>query len=484
MMIFLIFSAGKIFAAKKSKAESDAEKFEKLFKTRTNLELYSDTDCSSGAKFKSPVFDSSFYLNYKDLKNDDSAELKKTFGFSFFTNSLLPTFPCQLKFGNLNFSGSLSKINNPLISSFSSPFSLSPMTVCGVTSSLPSYSSFSKPLGIFMEAGFYDKKKIIQKVQLNYWSVMNKENEGVSLLVETGFPAAKNEIRISSSITTGIFSYDEVASSKWFLTEPYHSAGKNIASSIQFAIQFNKFYVCFMDNIYQNPFNDFNSIYRIDSKYNGKNFTFCLNGFYSPAQKFETPSSKKITRQIQGATSVQYKTRFRNMLIKTGLGGSSTFYFQDQNKFPFSTDEKELCTEWKVCQGINLSTNFTSINFSSALCGTSPLPGMNENVKSEITGISGQIKNTYYFSKITPAISFSANVNPSENFAKVSTTFKTAFYLSTSTNPQVSGNTSFSTTLKENKFTNKKFSGTVTATLKLPNFNLKGKLTFEIKQVE
>ena len=57
-----------------------------------------------------------------NAEKEKTAELQNTYGFHLFTDSFCSTLPCQIKFGKLNFSGSLSKINNPLISNYSSPF--------------------------------------------------------------------------------------------------------------------------------------------------------------------------------------------------------------------------------------------------------------------------------------------------------------------------------------------------------------------------
>ena len=484
---------------------------EKLFINKTFLELYADSDFNSGIKFKSPFLNSSLFINFKDYvkstQNDSQQavkekkpELHNTYGFHLFTDSFCSILPCQIKFGKLNFSGSLSKINNPLISNFSSPFSFSPMSVSGVSASLPSYSSYTKPLGIFLEGGYKNKNTILQRLLLNYWTTEKKaentsQSEGFSSTADFSFPFKTDKLKISAAVTAGIFSYEENSSTKWLLPEAYYSSGKNLCTSIQFSIQFKKLYFCFLDNTYQNPFNEFNSIFRSDFKYNGKHFTFCLNGLYSPAQIIKTPSEKKITRQSQLAASLQYKTMIKKIFIKTGVGGNSTFYFQDQNRFPFSTEEKELCTEWKLCYGLSISSAKTSVNFTTSINGNAPLPFLENNTninsakiknqnKIEISGINAQIKNNYYFSKISPAILFSAALTPKEDFSKITSSYKTSLYLSSSTNPQFSGNTSFSFSVKDEKITSKKISGTLTAGLKIRQINIKGKVSFEIKLVE
>lgn len=476
---------------------------EKLFLNKTSLELYADSDFNSGIKFKSPVLNSSVYINYKDYVNaekEKTAELQNTYGFHLFTDSFCSTLPCQIKFGKLNFSGSLSKINNPLISNYSSPFSFSPMTVSGVSASLPSYSSYTKPLGIFLEGGYKNKNSILQKLVLNYWTTEKapentSQNEGFSVLAGFSFPLNSDKLKIYTAVTAGFFSHEEYSSSKWFLPEAYYSAGKNLCTSIQFSIQFKKLYFCFLDNTYQNPFNEFNSVYRMDFKYDGKHFSFCMDGLYSPAQKLQTPSEKKITRQSQIAAAIQYKTMIKNLFVKTGIGGNASFYFQDQNLYPFPANEKELCTEWKLCYGINFSSAITGVNFTAGVNGTAPLPSIitsstvskkefTKQDEVEINGISAQIKNTYYFSKFSPAILFSAAITPKEDFSKITSTYKTALYLSSSTNPQVSGNSSFSFTVKDEKITSKKIAGTLSAGLKIKKLNIKGKVSFEIKLVE
>lgn len=482
-----MISAAEIFCA-----ENDVSK---IFQKKSSLEFYSDSNFNSGIKGKSPVLNGNFYLNYEDLKNQKSEKLKTAFGCSLFTKSLIKEFPCSINFGNLTFGGSLSKINNPLISSFSSPFSFSAMTASGVSSSLPSYTSYTKPFSVFLEAGFLEssnKNSIVKKVNINYWAKENLESQGFSFLCGFSIPSQNSSVQILCETTAGVFSYEQKNSAKWFIDEPYFKSGKRLCMNFQVSAKYQNLYFCFLQNVYQNQFNDFLNVFRLDSKITGKHFSFIFDAVYSPADKVETPSQKKITRQSQAAASLQYKTLLKGNLFKAGLGAESFFYFQNQKTFPFSTNETLPFTQWKFSIGESFSNHFFASSVNASASCKSPLPPFfkfSDNIETaqqdfSLDSFSIQLKNSFYFTKFSPSLTFKISAVPKEDFSYFSNTYKSSIYLASLTNPKFAVSASYSLATKKRKITSQKISGSVTASFAIKQITIKGKISFESQIVE
>ena len=81
---------------------------------------------------------------FAELRSANRPE-KFNLGLLFSSVSLYKKLPVEIKAGNLSASGSLSRLNSPELSNGTSPFSNGIISVSGLSASLPSYSTFSKP---------------------------------------------------------------------------------------------------------------------------------------------------------------------------------------------------------------------------------------------------------------------------------------------------------------------------------------------------
>ena len=465
---------------------------------KTSLELYADSDFNVGEKLKTSLLDASLYLNYEDFVKDKNEEIKNAYGISIFSGNILKNFPCKLSLGKLTYGGSLSKINNPLISSWSSPFSFSNLSLTCVTSSLPGSSSYSKPSGIFFELGFLSKNLSIQKFILNCWAKENEESEGFSLLTVFSRPINGQPLTLSLESTMGLFSYEEKLSSKWFPGENFHKNEKRLCMNFQTSVKYKSFSLSLLDNVYQDCFNNFLSLFRSDFKISLKHFSLILDFLYSPEDKIETPSAKKITRQIQGASSIQYKTLIRGNLLKVALSGESFYYFQNLKDGSFFKNDSDLFSQWRICIGAIFSNSFISSSFNSVVYGKCPLPPfftIEENYlinevsesefekkvmkTSELSGISLQSKTSLNFEKISPSISLQFSSLPKENFSLFTNTYKISLNMAMGKKSKVLSSSSYTLKTKDKKASSQKFQTSLSASFRVKEVILKGKVSFE-----
>ena len=108
-----------------------------------HLEFYADSEKTVGTRLAVPYFEFRFNTRFP----------KESFGLSFSTKKF-SVIPFTMKVGNLSEGGSISALKNPMLSAGTSPFSNGITSVTGISANLPGYTSFSKAVGVFVQAEF------------------------------------------------------------------------------------------------------------------------------------------------------------------------------------------------------------------------------------------------------------------------------------------------------------------------------------------
>ena len=187
------------------------------------------SDSVTGVKVGFPVFDGRFYWNGD----------KYSYGVSLNSQSFMKSFPLQFKWGKLSSGGGFSKINNPLLSTSVSPFSLPSSSVNPITANLT--SSFSKSDSLFFQAGY---KKI---AKLNFL-FMAGENISVSTLVNVIFG---KKINLSASLVYENYYYESKKSDSWYNDFVFYHNGNGNALYSQLSFSYGGVSTLFSCGVYE-----------------------------------------------------------------------------------------------------------------------------------------------------------------------------------------------------------------------------------------
>ena len=223
------------------------------------------------------------------------------YGISLTTQKLLPLFPITIKAGNLSQTGSISRLNSPSLSSSLSAFSSAFTNAQTLQASLPSYSSFSKAQGYFLQAGFAPKK-IIRIFDLSSFY----DDQNFICCANLKFSPFK-KVDFSLCTTGGIFDYQKKRSDSWFLTEDFYNKGQHLCFNNQLCVSSNKFSSLFIVSTYETPFCELANTWRSENVIKFRHFTFNLSGFYNPNELVITSSDKKLYPLLQIKSGAKYQ---------------------------------------------------------------------------------------------------------------------------------------------------------------------------------
>lgn len=403
--------------------------------TFQNFEHKSDT---WGAKFISPFSQFRFYTNNKNYNT----------GYEIFTGNFIKSVPLTIKVGNLSPGGSLSKLNNPLLSTSISPFTSAGTSASNITASLPGYSAFSKPLSAFgqisvfpralslsgssRQRGFY-----IKKVAANLWSSSENSEPAISLL--TDFCLSRNS-SLTCASTFGFFDYESKCSSSWFSDQNFYHAGKHLCTLNQAAYTYGKFSTLISVASYEQPDANFTHIYRTENKVRIANFTLGSSVLYNPYQNVMTSSQKIIDPCVQLKNSLQYQFRGGKHLpvfYKAGINSYVNFNLEKKEH------QAKLSAGFQGTSALMSLSVYTTANFD--------FTNSNQQIQSfDFDSAALTIKNTLYFQKITTGVTASFTVNPDKNYQNLTTTEKFSASASFNKNPKFTADTSLSFTQKNN----------------------------------
>ena len=279
----------------------------------------------------------------------------QAFSMQASTQNLLQGIYITALAGNLSFSGALSKLNNPVLSTSSSPFSAAQTGISGITVSSQSTSALSKPFSYVLQFDFTGKKVCSFKKKVsanilytqkseNFFSFSNNDTLAFSSLLKL---SNKKKNTFSFSTALGLFPYDENVSSSWFskgFLNNYYYHGKHYCQNIQGSFLIKDFSTSLSASVYESPFGNYFWTFQNENKLSPGNLTINFSQFYSPYPVF-TSSSKIVKISYQAKTSIQYNLfsilNDKIFLTKTALG----FYYSQ-------TDENTI---YKISAGIKNS---------------------------------------------------------------------------------------------------------------------------------
>lgn len=391
------------------------------------------------------------------------------FGVCLFSGSYLKHFPCQFKAGNLSAGGSISKLNNPLLSSTVSPFSTAGTSVSTITASLPGISTYSKPESCFTEFAYLNKKSVFSEFRMNCF--YNSETERPVLSVKTSVTPWK-KVFFSASATGGYFSYEENSPSTWFsVSNPYYHKGNHVCLNYQFSVKVPHFSSLFSTSTYETPSGKIKSLYKTENKINAGHFTFSLSALYNPEEKLLTSSETSLPACLQTKASIQSTFpvgKHFPLFLKSGIGTFYSFRLSEDSDSPL-----------KFAAGSQL---FSSA-FSTALTSTGSFTVSDSPQKKQFQFNSAaiQLKTSIYLKRITPSLLLSFSFDPTPDYSSNTTTEKIGFNFAALRNPKLSGTNTFSVSHKDGQLKKQSFSSSFTAGWKIKAITVSGKLSLKFE---
>ena len=435
------------------------------------LELYADGQKTGGVKLSLPAGEMR-----TSTQND-----KFNFGLLFSTAKLFKKVSIDIKYGNLSAGGSLSKLNSPELSSGSSPFSNGLISVSALTANLPGYQSFSKPESTFLQIKTNQLTRHPFSMNLNLWLSPENSSPVFSAILSDKF--FKNRLLLNSSFTAGNFYYDENKASSWFLETPFYTADSHFCSIVQFSAELrNKtqnrsFYTGGLAAVYETPFGPMSAAYRLDLKLSLKKADFYLSGFVNQYEDILTSSEKKLSPGLQFKGGLLTKN---TILQKNQKLSFLKIAINAYSKINLMETEHPL----KINAGFQLNSEKSALSFSAS-ANTSFLSTSAELPPEDFcfNSLSAQIKKSWYFTSITPALSAAAEkkfpgASDSENDAMK---YKLQFNLTNNSVHKISGNLTYSFSEKDWKITGKKISAGLSCRMNWKHLTVTGKVSGSLK---
>lgn len=431
------------------------------FLEKSSIELNTSSDIEfnqfqAGGKISVPFIQAKYSQQNK----------KYNYGVSVSTENLFPKISFKLQYGTLSAGGSLSKLNNLLLSASSTPFSHPSTDVTIVSTSLPAYSSFSNPSGVFIQSSYSSKNNFIQNFSTN--TLINPETERYLFSTKCIISPVK-KIKLQSSITAGLFHYEENTFSSWFTDKDfYYHEDSFLGLLFQNSLQINKFNILTSLNTYETFRGDFENIYKLESVIKSKHITYSLSSLYNGNKNIITGSQKKLSESLQFKSAFQFQFpagKSIPMFTKIGINVFSNLNLKDfQNEFRITT-------------GIQLSSIFFSFSM---------IPDMilitDYNETLGIDSCSIKLNGSWYFKKLIPSLAFTAKFSPSADYTSIFSSQKLTLNIAFQDQIKISLNNNLSFSRKNGEFTKKTLSSSLNLRFSaIKKINCIGKLTVVIE---
>jgi len=421
---------------------------------KSSLKTYFDTDKTQAVDFK--FIAGQFKLAHR--------EGNVNMGIAAFSDAVAKNVSFQLLCGNLSLGGSLSKLNNPLLSTSSSAFSTGFASIDSFTANLPSYTSFSNPIRFFLQFGNLFKKSAFIHWKVNCFYSPEDEKNAFSIFLNKNF--FKNQVKLKGQFSLGTFPYKENSITSWFSDELFYHQGMHLCSNYQLSLEYQKFKTSFLHGIYENPFGGLSSIYRNDNKLSTDHFIFALSTLYNPNSKENTiiTSSDKILENcFQLRFGLQYKYK---------IGKSFPIFIKNAFSSYFNLN---LCSEegphdLRLCAGSQFTCLFTTTSLLLSVNGS--LYNKNNTPSYNFDSASIKVQNSAYIWDFTPGFNASITFTPSSDFESLSISSKFGLKLIYSKFPKISGNASISFNHKDGELTSRKFTASLKSTFTFKNISV------------
>ena len=403
---------------------------------------------------------------------------KYNWGFLFSSSALYKKLPLEIKAGNLSASGSLSKLNSPELSNGTSPFSSGIISVTGLSASLPSYSSFSKPESVFFQIKMNQFIKHPFLLSVSLLTSPDYSSPIFSALISDKY--LSNRLTLNAFWTCGQFIYEDNYSSSFFLDSPGYGAGSQFSSLTQISAEYKSkdrkkaIYTGLMSAVYESPFGPYSAAWRLDIKASINKTEIFASAFLNQYDDLLTSSGKKLSPSTQFKAGFLTKrpllTKHKNLLfIKFGINAFS--------KINLTQTEHPL----RLNIGAQLTSDLTSLSLT--LSGTANLlsPSVDQAPQSlQPLSFSAQIKNSWYLKYLTPSLSFSVE-DKFSNSPESADTMKYKFLLNLTNNNKhkISGSCSFSFSSADKIITDKKLSAAINCKMNFKMLTVTGKISVE-----
>ena len=419
-----------------------------------HAELYADSEKTAGMKLTSP------FLEFRTSLNGD----KTNFAAAAYTKKLFPPLPLTAKAGMLSAGGAISRLNNPTLSSGSSPFTSSVPGPAAISATLPSYTSFSKPQGYFLQAG------LPQYGVLNCFYAEDSASPVFSIKLSAPLRplSGKSELSLNAAAVAGIFSYETNRTSSWFSDEAYYKSGRHFCALTMLSLSTSSLTANLTTGFYESPFGSIPINLRGDLSYKNQKIEAFLSAFYNPKDGVLTSSQKSLPSIFQLKTGLVTKkmliTGARPLLIKTGFNIFSEFNLLNP-KPPVTAN-----------LGIQFSDSLKTLSLSSSLKIIFQMPPPSFKPGSpEFDSFSLQLKNTWNLKYLSPGAAASVTFTKSKEIPVQK--YKLSVSLTGKQKHKISASAAYSFTIKENKAEAKKLSATLTGRLEFKHFTFLGKLS-------
>ena len=414
---------------------------------------------------------------FAELRSANRPE-KFNLGLLFSSVSLYKKLPVEIKAGNLSASGSLSRLNSPELSNGTSPFSNGIISVSGLSASLPSYSTFSKPAGVFFQIKMNQLVKHPCLLSVNLLTSPEFSSPIFSTLISDKY--LSNRLTLSASWTCGQFLYEDNYSSSFFLESPAYGEGTHFCCLAQFSAEYQTkkrkqiFYAGFTSAIYESPFGPYTAAWRLDLKASIKYTEVFASAFLNQYEELLTSSEKKLSPSTQFKAGFVSKmpllTKHQNpIFLKFGINAFS--------KINLTQTEHPL----RLNIGAQLTSDITSLSLT--LSGTASLlsPTADQTPQSlEAAAFSAQLKNTWYFKYITPSLTLSAEKKFSSRSDSPDTMkYKFLLNLTNNNKHKLSGSCAFSFTSADRIISDKKLSAALNCKMNFKMLTVTGKISLE-----
>lgn len=356
------------------------------------------------------------------------------------------------KTGNLAFSGGISKLSTPRLSSSISPFTKANTQAYGIKAEFESSSSYSKPDSLFAEYDFTNKNQ--NQFLINGLYIPENQtmafSSGYSWNIKKGTQAGNalslNKTSWNLFLTAGIFPYEALKEDSWFLSQKYYGKGFQKAFSLESSrISQNQKSLVIL-NFYSTPLAAPVITIRNENVFKINNYTFSISEFLNygeiekgceTSQKAFSTSGTTLKEEAQLKLNLQKETRKKDS--RTYKKGISLYW---------DFDLYNIHHDFNTSFGYAVSKKKTSNTVSSNL---------NFSFEPENGFFLNQFNLKYNLSMSMKSLSLSAGINclfyPPENlflnpsFSKWNS--QQSFSLSLRSNGVLSFSTSLSSTLYE-----------------------------------
>lgn len=425
-----------------------------------HLEFYADSEKTVGTRLSAPYFEFRFNTRFP----------KESFGLSFSTKKF-SVIPLTMKVGNLSEGGSISALKNPMLSAGTSPFSNGITSVTGISANLPGYTSFSKAVGVFVQAEFPFP------VIINCFVAEDLHEPTFSLLFSHSFLSKVLTFKFSS--TSGSFEYKSNSNSSWFLRNPYYPSGNHLCLLNQLSVEYNpksknKYIPSILTNFtaafYESPFGGLPFNLRADIKLSSKHTELFASAFYNPVDGIITSSQKSIPSCIQLKGGLSARTIL-------GMNLSSPFFIKSGFNVFSQINLMETEHPLKINAGLQLAAATNILSFSASL--TLNLITSRKTMalhKSEISSIFFQLKDNFNLRYINAGAALSATFTP-EKSESFSAKYKISINAANTHSQKLYGNASFSINTKGSEIASKNLEASLTAKLQFRWLMLTGKIS-------